>query len=161
MYFKTFVASVLLTLGVAANPLASRAACVVLSPGKYTISLAATGWQLRPFHHAFAPPAIESHQDAPTGQLGVWSLTNAPQSAYYISNVGEGNVVSTLSFSGLQPYTTSVGGAVAFAIQCAGNGTYVIKNPTADEVWNAEPDAWVKIIGAKGDISQRFLFQKV
>jgi len=162
MYFKNLIISSLLAfcgLGAIASPLESRA-CVVLAPGHYTISAAGTGWQLRPYHHSHAPPAINSLQDAPSGQLGVWSITNAPQSAYYIKNVGENANVATLQFSGKQPYTTSGEGPVAFAIQCAGNGRYVIKNPVADELWTAEAGAWVKILGANGDIAQQFLFAK-
>jgi len=158
MNFKNLFISALLAIGAAATPLDSRDACVVLAPGQYTIAAAGTGWQLRPYHHSHAPPAIDSHAEAPTGQLGVWSLTNAPQGAYYIKNVGENANVAVLSFSGPQPYTSSSEDAVPFAIQCAGNGRYVIKNPVADELWTAPPDAWVKILGANGDITQQFIF---
>ncbi|KAH9478944.1 hypothetical protein JR316_0009407 [Psilocybe cubensis] len=165
MRFNTFYLSALVamqSLITGASPLESRQGCAVLTPGQYTIASAGTGWKLRPYHHSHAPPAINTLEEEPTGQLGVWSITSAPQSAYYITNVGENAPVLTLQYGGApQPYTSWGASPVAFAIQCAGNGKYVIKNPVADEVWTAEPGAWVKILGANGDISQRFVFTAV
>ncbi|KAF9555278.1 hypothetical protein CPC08DRAFT_766037 [Agrocybe pediades] len=137
--------------------------CVTLAYGSYTIASEETGWLLRPYHHSHAPPAIVSYQDPPAGQLGVWTLTAAPQNSYFLRNVGENLPVATLDYGGApQPYTAPESvGAFAFAIQCAGNGTYVIKRPTEDAVWTAAPGAWVKLFGANGDINQRFRFTAV
>ncbi|PPQ94609.1 hypothetical protein CVT25_011403 [Psilocybe cyanescens] len=165
MRFSTFYLSALLAIQsftTNAAPLEIRSECSVLAPGQYIISSAETGWKLRPYHHSHAPPAINTLETEPTGQSGVWLITGAPQSAYYITNVGENAPVLTLQYGGApQPYTAWGADAVAFAIQCAGAETYVIKNPVADEVWTADPGAWVKILGANGDISQRFIFTPV
>ncbi|KAH9478943.1 hypothetical protein JR316_0009406 [Psilocybe cubensis] len=160
LYLPALVA--IQSLITAASPLESGQGCAVLTPGQYTISLAETGWKLRPFHRSHSPPAITNLEEEPVGLSGVWSITPAPQSAYYITNAADNAPVLTLVFGGvLQPYTSWGESPVAFAIQCAGGGTYIIKNPVADEVWTAEPGAWVKIFGANGDISQRFVFTAV
>ncbi|KAF9555296.1 hypothetical protein CPC08DRAFT_821184 [Agrocybe pediades] len=137
--------------------------CVTLPYGSYTIASEETGWLLQPYHHARSPPAIISYEEPPAGQLGVWTLTAAPQNSYFLRNVGENLPVATLDYGvAPQPYTAPESvGAVAFAIQCAGNGTYVVKLPTADAVWTAPPGAWVKLYGANGSIIQRFRFTAV
>jgi hypothetical protein len=153
--FTSAPLAIIAALSTASSPIASRN-CHVLAPGQYTIATADNGWLLQYYSHAMSAPGIISHAVPPVGQRGVWELTNAPQAAYYIRNVGENANVTVFSNYGRPMPIT--GPAEAFAIQCAGGGTYVIKNPVADELWTAAPDALVNISGANGDITQRFLF---
>ncbi|KJA25318.1 hypothetical protein HYPSUDRAFT_37817 [Hypholoma sublateritium FD-334 SS-4] len=165
-------ASVLRT---SAAPTSRAQSCVILAPGKYSIQSVGLPGELagvgQPFDAVFP---IIFEKAAPQGNLGVWTLTNADQGGYTIFNVGSGRNVTTgaLPESQLPLPVLSVPGTqgVTYAIQCAGNGEYVIKAVDADMVWTTLPAtgpgeepveeglATMVIEPASGSDEQHFIF---
>ncbi|KJA25304.1 hypothetical protein HYPSUDRAFT_76045 [Hypholoma sublateritium FD-334 SS-4] len=127
-----------------AAPTSRTQSCAILAPGNYSIQSVALPGELvgvgQPFSEGFT---LALEKAPPPGNLGVWTLTNADQGGYTILNVELGRNVTTGALPESQlplpvlPVPVTHG--ITYAIQCAGNGEYVIKAVDADLLWTTLP----------------------
>ncbi|KAF8957036.1 hypothetical protein BDZ97DRAFT_1848077 [Flammula alnicola] len=139
-FFKSLLAMSLLAMGSVVHTAAIAAPCLLIQPGNYNIeSVGFTGELLNVGSPTGEGNIIVLEKAPPQGQLGVWTLTNADQGGFHILNVELARNVSTLHLieSNLFLAQVALAGAPAttYAIECAGNGEYVIKNVTDDQLW--------------------------
>ncbi|MFC5828667.1 RICIN domain-containing protein [Nonomuraea insulae] len=134
-----------------------------LAEGTYRITNVASSSTMRTYY-AGGEAFVSSTRENP-GPFELWQITNSRDGSYTIENVGI-NIINMLdSYAAVrqtaaeEPVVTSRD-ATDWSIEPAGNGTYVIKVPGQDLLWNAEapvvPRGDVKLRAADGSDAQRW-----
>ncbi|KAF8180123.1 hypothetical protein BJ912DRAFT_636200 [Pholiota molesta] len=171
--FKSLLtASLIAMAGVMKASAAPAQGCFIPPPGNYSLqSVAFTGELVGLGQPNGVGFTLVMEKAPPQGNLGVWTLTNADQGGFHILNVEETFTVSTIHFveSNLFLPEAAVAGTPpsTYAIQCAGNGEFVIKAVDDDLLWTTVPGtrpgdeqqgvSTLQMLPADGSNEQHFL----
>ncbi|KAF8169796.1 hypothetical protein BJ912DRAFT_1066959 [Pholiota molesta] len=146
--------------------------CFIPPPGNYTFQSISFPGELVRLGSAIAPNndgfTLGLEKAPPQGNVGTFTLTSAEEGGFHILNVEEGLTVATLVESNLTlPEAAFTAPPSTYAIQCAGNGKFVIKVVDEDLLWTTIPGtrvgdaqqgvATVEMLPADGSDAQRFL----
>lgn len=112
---------------------------------------------------------VRSTKEDP-GPFELWQLKGASDDGYIIRNIGLGEVSEADPFAAVmyptpgEPVVTSRR-ATVFNIEPAGDGTFVIKAPYEDLLWNVEPPVipagTIKLRPAHGRDTERWYFSRL
>ncbi|KAJ7121105.1 hypothetical protein C8R44DRAFT_736791 [Mycena epipterygia] len=130
-----------------------------LPAGDYLIFNVATNSQVRSYTPN-GPIFISRTREFP-GPFGTWTLEPANEDAFTIRNLGLG--LPTFVDGDKNVISGDNDDPVSFAVESAGENTYIIKVPNADLVWTVDPNtikSTVHLEPQSGSSAQLWTFQK-
>ncbi|MFF4415795.1 hypothetical protein ACFYY8_24975 [Streptosporangium sp. NPDC001559] len=155
------------SLGATANATADGTQPLAAAANTYRIVNTASHSSLRAYNEG-APVFVSSTRENP-GPFELWEITRV-QGGFTIKNVGlslvrHSNVYASVSRSEEGEPVITDRQPTTWSVEPAGHGTFVVKAPNEDLLWNVEPPVVprgdVALRGANGSDTQRWQFVPV